>query len=169
MLGELVRWRVVGSRCSASRAKQFFESAVDDVALPNPRFESSYRRLFGDGVAMGDRSEAFFSAFYRRFLANSEIAELFEHVDMDRQAEMLRRSLFTLASFYVLDDASPELRRLAEVHERLGLRPHLFDFWLQCLLDTVKEFDPCCDEATLLAWGWALAPGITYIRIVLDK
>jgi hemoglobin-like flavoprotein len=138
------------------------------VALPNPRFEASYERLFGGEVAMGGKGAAFFESFYQRFLTDPEIARLFERADMKRQREMLRRSLFTLVSFYVLDEVSPELKRIAEVHHRLGLKPGMFDWWMQCLLDTVGEFDPQCDEATLLAWGWAMAPGITYIRIVLD-
>lgn len=117
---------------------------------------------------MGGKGAAFFESFYQRFLTDPEIARLFERADMKRQREMLRRSLFTLVSFYVLDEVSPELKRIAEVHHRLGLKPGMFDWWMQCLLDTVGEFDPQCDEATLLAWGWAMAPGITYIRIVLD-
>lgn len=113
---------------------------------------------------MGQQSDAFFTAFYRRFLVNPEVAARFARVDMRRQVEMMRRSLFQLASFYVLGETSSAMTRLADIHQRLGLASRLFDLWLQALLDTVQEFDDQCDEATLLAWGWAMAPGITFIR-----
>lgn len=134
------------------------------MALPNPRFEASYERIFGADVAMGQQSEAFFTAFYQRFLLNPDVAARFAGVDMRRQVEMMRRSLFQLASFYVLDEPSSAMNHLAEVHQRLGLMSRLFDLWLQALLDTVQEFDDQCDEMTLLAWAWAMTPGITFIR-----
>lgn len=134
------------------------------MALPNPRFEASYERIFGADVAMGQQSEAFFMAFYQRFLLNPEVTARFAGVDMRRQAEMMRRSLFQLASFYVLGEPSSTMNRLAEVHQRLGIVSRLFDLWLQALLDTVQEFDGECDEMTLLAWAWAMTPGITFIR-----
>ena len=140
---------------------------VIDVALPNPRFEASYERIFGSRVAVDERSNAFFSAFYRRFLAHPGVAVLFARVDMRRQEDMLRKSLFQLATYYVLGEVTAELQRLAAVHRRLGLDPQLFDVWMQALLDTVAEFDPNCDDATRLAWGWAMAPGITYLRLNL--
>ena len=138
------------------------------MALPNPRFEASYERLFGGDVAMAGRGDVFFRAFYRRFLGLPDVARLFAGVDMARQVEMLRKSLFILASYYVLGEVSPELKRIAAVHQRIGLSSRMFDDWMRCLLDTVAEFDPETDEATLLAWGWALAPGITYIRLAMD-
>ncbi len=134
------------------------------MALTNPRFEASYERIFGADVAMGHQSEAFFTAFYERFLQNPEVAARFAGLDMRRQVEMMRRSLFQLASFYVLGEPSSAMNRLAEVHQRLDLASRLFDVWLQALLDTVQEFDDQCDEMTLLAWAWAMAPGITFIR-----
>ena len=134
------------------------------MALTNPRFEASYERIFGADVAMGQQSEAFFTAFYQRFLLNPEVTARFAGVDMRRQVEMMRRSLFQLASFYVLGEPSSAMNRLAEVHQRLDLASRLFDVWLQALLDTVQEFDDQCDEMTLLAWAWAMAPGITFIR-----
>jgi truncated hemoglobin YjbI len=137
------------------------------VALPNPRFEVSYERIFGADVAMGQQSEAFFTAFYARFLLDPEVAARFAGLNMRRQVEMMRRSLFQLASFYVLGEPSSAMSRLSEVHQRLDLAPGLFDVWLQALLDTVQEFDDQCDEATRLAWAWAMTPGITFIRLSL--
>ncbi|MCP5180401.1 MAG: globin [Pseudomonadales bacterium] len=138
------------------------------MSLPNPRFESSYERLFGDNIAVGEEADPFFVAFYERFLRDPAVAGLFSRVDMRRQAQMVRKSLFQLASYYVLGDASAELKRIAALHRRVGLQPGMFDAWMAALLETVRQFDPECDEATLLAWGWAMAPGITYIRLHME-
>ena len=40
---------------------------------------------------------------------------------------------------------------------------------MQALIDTAAEFDPEFEEATELAWCWALAPGIAYMRLKLTE
>jgi truncated hemoglobin YjbI len=133
--------------------------------MDNPRFDASYSRLFGDSIATDDAADAFFAAFYRRFLDSPDIAELFSGTDMRRQTVMLRKSFFHLAGFYVTSSPSGELARMARVHHRLGISADLYDQWLTCLIDTVAEFDPQCDEATRLAWRLALTPGITFMKL----
>ena len=137
------------------------------MGLSNPRFEESYGRLFGSDVGIGSTGDPFFAAFYRRFLASPEIAGMFEATDMDKQIKMLKKSLFQLVTFYVTAEPSAELQRLAEVHANIGIKPEMFDEWLTALLATVREFDAEADEATELAWAWALTPGITYMRLAL--
>ena len=135
--------------------------------LTNPHFEASYERLFGDDVRMADSSDAFFRAFYRRFLTYDDVAALFSDTDMQAQVQMLKRSLFYLVSLYVTGTPSPELERLAERHKSLGVSGDMFDKWLAALLDTVLDYDTEADETTRLAWAWALTPGITYMRLAL--
>ena len=137
------------------------------MALPNPKFEASYGRLFGTDVGLGGVGDQFFTAFYERFLASPDVADLFQGTDMSAQVQMLKRSLFHLATFYITGEPSSELKRLAELHGKLKLGGGLFDDWLRALMETVKEFDPQADEATELAWAWALTPGITYMRMAL--
>lgn len=136
----------------------------DGTGAANARFEASYRRLFGGRIAADD-ADPFFETFYRRFLADREVAARFRGTDMRRQAAMLRKSFFHLAGFYVTHAPSSELHRMAAVHDRLGLDPRLYDRWLDCLVETVAQHDPECDEATELAWRLALTPGITYMKL----
>ena len=135
--------------------------------LANPRFEDSYARLFGPNVSIDESSDAFFVEFYNQFLASPEIARRFANTDMARQIAMLKRSLFQLTSYYVTSSPSAELKRLAEFHRDLNITVEMFDAWLEALIQTVDAMDEEADEATLLAWAWALTPGITYMRIAL--
>jgi hemoglobin-like flavoprotein len=131
----------------------------------NPLFDASYERLFGDEVGTNEESDAFFSAFYVRFLAKPEISEFFRETDMTRQISMLRRSFFQIAAFYVTCEPSAELERIALIHSRLGLEPSQYDIWLDALIETLRDMDAQCDLSTELAWRWALTPGITYMKL----
>lgn len=135
------------------------------MAIFNPRFEDSYARLFGPGVTLDEHADAFFIEFYRRFLASERVGALFAHTDMNRQIAMLKHSLFYIVSYYVTNSPSAELNRLSEFHRGLELEVDMFDEWLDALIHTVAESDPEADEATLLAWCWAMTPGITYMRL----
>lgn len=84
---------------------------------------------------------------------------------MARQTVMLRKSFFHLVGFYVTNNPSGELDRIARRHCDLGIRAAHYDRWLDCLMATVTEFDPAADPATELAWRWALAPGITFMKL----
>ena len=59
-----------------------------------------------------------------------------------------------------------ELERIAQVHNRLGIADAFYDLWLDALVSAVREYDEQADEATELAWRWALTPGITYMRLL---
>ena len=138
------------------------------MALANPRFEESYARIFGHGIHMDDSADEFFQSFYVNFLDKPGIATLFANTDIERQVGMLKTSLFQLVSYYVVGEPTAELDRLALVHRRVGIESDMFDTWMQALLDTAADFDAQYDEATGLAWCWALAPGIAYMRLMLN-
>ena len=133
--------------------------------LKNPLFDASYARLFGGDVTMDERSDSFFERFYRHFLRDPDINELFRETDMSRQVVMLRRSFFQLAAFYVTNTPSAELERIGFIHYRLGVTNDHFDQWLDALVQTVAEIDAECDPCTELAWRWAMTPGITYLKL----
>jgi truncated hemoglobin YjbI len=135
------------------------------MALPNPRFEASYERIFGHGISMDEGADEFFHAFYDHFLQDPNIAEMFVDTDRQRQVVMLKKSLFQLVTYYVVGEPNAELDRLAEAHDRLGVDPNAFDVWMQALVETAEQFDSEFDEATQLAWCWALAPGVAYMRL----
>jgi len=131
----------------------------------NTLFDESYTRLFGDDVGIHEAANTFFERFYYHFLQDPEVDELFRKTDMPRQVSMLRKSFFQLAAFYVTNAPSAELERLAFIHDRLGIADAHYDRWLDALVETVKEQDSDCDLATELAWRWALAPGLTYMKL----
>ncbi|NKC00040.1 MAG: globin [Pseudomonadales bacterium] len=137
--------------------------------MANPKFEDSYGRLFGPNVSIDETADPFFAEFYRRFLEVSAIGALFTDTDMARQIAMLKHSLFHLVSYYVANYPSAELERLATFHKGINVSAEMFDDWLEALIGTVKALDPEADEATLLAWCWALTPGITYMRMRISE
>jgi truncated hemoglobin YjbI len=140
--------------------------------LSNPKFEASYCRLFSTEVVgiIGESPaiDTFFVEFYRLFLSDKNVSKFFANSDMTHQIGMLKRSLFQLTSCWVLGKPSSELVRLAELHSKLKISPDLLDIWLEALLDTIAAADPEYDEATRLAWCWALAPGIFYMKSFLQ-
>ena len=138
------------------------------MALANPRFEESYARIFGHGIHMDDSADEFFQSFYVNFLDKPGIAALFASTNIERQVGMLKTSLFQLVSYYVVGEPTAELDRLALLHRRVGIDSDMFDVWMQALLDTTADFDTQYDETTALAWCWALAPGIAYMRLMLN-
>jgi hemoglobin-like flavoprotein len=129
-------------------------------------FEESYTRVFGSSVGITPKGEAFFRRFYERFFAASpRVVELFKRTDMDRQVQMLKRSLYQIIALHVTGMITDYLREIAERHRVLGIEAEFYDLWLDCLMETVREFDPQCDLTTELAWRLAVTPGITYMKL----
>lgn len=118
-----------------------------------------------------DRDE-FLDAFYEAFISKSdEIAAKFAKTDMQRQKEMLYRSLHHMVDFSVQRQASEDLRKIAERHSvsQIDIEPGLYDIWLASLIETVQLFDPLFTEEIELAWRVVLAPGIVYMKFKYDK
>ena len=130
-------------------------------------FDESYDRV----LLASPAGIEFFEAFYRRFLKSStEVRILFRNTDMAAQRHMLKKSFFSLVAFYASGTIDDVLRRIAYLHsaEQLNIKPHLYDLWLECLIDTVSAYDPeFCDEVEL-AWRLVLSPGITYMKFGYD-
>ncbi|MCR8913281.1 globin [Marinobacter panjinensis] len=109
----------------------------------------------------------FFEAFYQRFLISSaEVRWLFRNTDMVAQRSMLKKSFYSLISFYASGSVDDVLHRTAYLHSasQLDIKPHLYDLWLECLIETVSDFDPYFDDDVELAWRLILSPGITYMK-----
>ncbi|MEO9699699.1 globin, partial [Marinobacter alexandrii] len=101
-------------------------------------FDASFRRV---QVPSGKRV-SFFEAFYRNFLMSSpQVRVLFRNTDMAVQRRMLKKSFFSLVSFYASGTVDDVLRKTAEMHSarQLNIDPYLYDLWLECLIDTVRE------------------------------
>ncbi|BES70070.1 globin [Marinobacter nanhaiticus D15-8W] len=130
-------------------------------------FDESYNRVL---LATPENTE-FFEAFYQRFLRSSpEVRQLFRNTDMAGQRRMLKKSFFSLVAFYASGAIDNVLRRIAYIHSarELNIKPYLYDLWLECLIDTVKAYDPECRDEVELAWRLILSPGITYMKFGYD-
>lgn len=131
-------------------------------------FTASLSRAFGDERQQRD----FMTRFYELFTeASPEIAERFRGTDMERQKEMLARSIHEMVDFSTSRAASEHLRRTAERHDRKhrDIPPALYDLWLDCLVATVREFDTRFNDEIELAWRVVLAPGVAYMKFRYDR
>lgn len=112
-------------------------------------------------------SYAFFEEFYNNLTTSNPVfAELFQQTDMDRQIKMLMQSITHITSFSATLEATEELIRLARLHggDKLDLPAEYYDYWLECLLETVREKDSAFDEHVEKAWRLVMTPGIEYMK-----
>ena len=115
-------------------------------------------------------SPLFLTSFYERFVDSSdEVREKFAHTDFEKQTKMLADSLLVLAVAAQGRQDSPSwdaLPRLAARHSKaqLDIAPHLYDLWLECLIQAVKDSDPQFSPNVEHAWRETLAVGIAYMK-----
>ena len=59
-----------------------------------------------------------------------------------------------------------KLQALAESHSRgkLDIKPHLYNYWLEALLSTIRKHDAEMDQSGLEAWRRVLNKGIEVIK-----
>jgi hemoglobin-like flavoprotein len=111
---------------------------------------------------------AFFERFYQIFIASSpKVAAKFAQTDFERQMKALEASLHLMIKA-VRDDRSgmdAYLKDLADRHScrDLNIGSEFYDYWLDSLLATVKEFDPAYDESVRDAWERVMLVGIEYM------
>ena len=109
----------------------------------------------------------FFDRFYERFLGSSdEISGKFHEVDFEKQNRALRDAFYLLFSAMVSEpDAWQQLELRARRHSRndLDIQPWMYAVWLDCLLETIREFDPAIDAQTEAAWRDVMAIGIKFM------
>ena len=126
-------------------------------------FTKSYNRALGaekDG-------KSFLEEFYNRFASSSEeVAKKFEGVDMEKQQQVVRDSLYHMVNCYRQRKINNEIIGIAVQHNRvnLNIRPELYDLWLECLIDTARIFDDEFDKFVELSWRIVMSMGITYMK-----
>ncbi|MFO0683750.1 MAG: globin [Sandaracinus sp.] len=124
-----------------------------------PVFENSLTRCLA--------SPTFLKRFYARFMAaHPDIAQRFQHTDLDKQVRVLRASLYMmLRAAAGHEDGIAHLRDVGRTHGARNLDIHaaLYDTWLDSLIAVAREVDTTFDDATEHAWRENLAPCITAI------
>jgi len=117
-------------------------------------FQSSLERCLADLT--------FTQRFYARFvLSSDEVAARFAHVDLKRQANVLRVSLYlVLRAAMGHGDGLEHLEEVARTHSKRGydIPPHLYDHWLECLIAAARETDPRFDAEHEGHWRNCLVP-----------
>ena len=129
-------------------------------------FNDSYER-----VMYGPVREAFFTAFYERLIASSdEAARKFRQTDMNAQVRMLQASIAILLSYYTTGHQDQYLLRLAERHSKSSadISPGLYAVWLDCLLETVRQFDSNFSDQVATAWRTVFSKGIEFMTSRYD-
>ncbi len=112
--------------------------------------------------------EDFFDSFYQRFINSSDDAKaMFANTDMQNQKKMLQNSLYMMiAAPSGLEKASTHIEHIAKSHSRAGygVKPELYDLWLDCLLETAKEYDKEYEPVVESAWKQTLEAGIKLMK-----
>jgi len=123
---------------------------------------------FDQSLARCNGTAGFLDRFYERFLAMSpKVAEKFRNTDFVRQKRALRASfhIMLLAAGDGEDGAERHLGSLAKSHGRneIDVGAEFYDYWLDSLLATVREFDNAWDHDVESAWEQVMGVGIQYL------
>lgn len=135
-------------------------------------FHESYERIMGPQIQINEQGQRFFDYFYGHFIENNPAAKkAFRNTDMERQKQMLRKSLLFMANFSCCQEGTEFMGRIAQTHSRkqYDIAPELYDQWLNCMVDTVRKFDPLFNDNVEIAWRLSLAPGISYMKHMYPK
>lgn len=118
--------------------------------------------LFHASLDRASANPVFLDAFYDGFMLRSdEIKAYFEHTDMGRLKRKLKSSLHMMS---LLVDRSPGIEmyiaHLSRVHNGYNIPAHLYDIWLDALIDAVRRCDLSFDQRTEEVWRRVLGEGI---------
>ncbi len=131
-------------------------------------FNDSYERVSN----MGENNSLFFDCFYEKFIGSStEIADKFKNTDMKKQKLMLRSSILYIMQLFSTHELHEYMEEIAIKHNKkhLNIQPELYDVWIECLIDTVRELDPYFNDHVELSWRMVFSPGITYMKFKYSK
>ena len=123
--------------------------------------------IFHDSFARCQVNRKFLSIFYEIFIsADKSVLEKFEGVDMERQKNMLLRSLSMIMLSSQGDGAADVyLGRVARRHAKkdLDVGPDLYQLWLDSLLEAVEQVDPQFSPQVKQSWEEVMSYGIDYM------
>lgn len=124
--------------------------------------------LFNDSLERCTGGHRFLDRFYELFVASSaEVAAKFANTDFRIQKAAVKSSLYTImSSIEQKPEGNVHLERIAARHSRnaLDIGPHLYDQWLECLVQAVRECDPLFGEEVEQAWRRVMRVGIEFLK-----
>lgn len=105
-----------------------------------------------------------FDSFYAIFFAKSpDIPPMFAKTDMERQKQDAMASVLMALRLASGDSIARQyIREIAETHSRhgYGIRPGLYDLWLDALCEAVAKHDPHYTAELEHCWRQAMRPAI---------
>jgi hemoglobin-like flavoprotein len=131
-------------------------------------FSDSYQRVLG----REGNSDQFFQMFYDTFISSSEeVAEKFKNTDMEKQRRLLAESFIRMFNFYLQRTPGHYIEKIALSHSRknLDIAPHLYDLWVDAIIQTVKQMDRQFDENVERTWREVLSVGINFMKSKYDQ
>jgi len=126
-------------------------------------FDFSFRRSRGNAV----NGVPFRDAFMDNLLRSSpEVAQKMVQGDQETFRVTLMLSIDHLARCYKSSEPSAILQGVARRQSRgaRNIEPHLYEFFLRALLETVQLYDPKYSEEVGKAWEVVLRPGLEYMK-----
>ncbi len=131
--------------------------------MATPELES-----FDDSLARCYASPRFLERFYELFIeASPEARAKFAHTDLAQQRRMLKASLvLMMLAAGGKTEGMAHMERIAGVHSKghYDIPAALYDIWLDCLVQSVREFDPEYTDEMGATWRRVLAPGIEFMK-----
>lgn len=125
--------------------------------------ETEYTQVFNDSFQRCTEDPAFLGRFYQIFLSSCpEAKKHFQNTDMQVQKKVMLKSL----AYMIHANIHPEsISRTAINHDKhhLNISPHLYEFWLDSMIEAVRITDEYFDENVGQAWRETLRPGINYM------
>jgi hemoglobin-like flavoprotein len=124
--------------------------------------------VFNDSLEQCTSTRRFLDRFYELFISSSpEVAAKFANTDLRVQKASVKVSLYMImASIQQKPEGKVHLERIAARHSRaaLDIGPHLYDQWLDCLIQAVREYDPTFRAETEQAWRRVMRVGIEFLK-----
>ena len=128
-----------------------------------------YQQLFNDSFQTCYNDPHFIDRFYEAFLSSSEeVRSKFAHTEMKKQKKMLKQSL----AYMIAAKTKPRAISTAAIrHDKkhLNISPHLYSFWLEGMIEAIRQTDQKFCQDTENAWRETLQPGIDYMIAVYNK
>jgi hemoglobin-like flavoprotein len=115
----------------------------------------------------------FLDRFYEIFLASHPtIGPMFAHTNMARQKGLLRAGL-TMVVMHAQGNSfgTRSLDKIAESHSKKNwnINPSLYPFWVNSLIQTIREVAPQMSPALEAEWRKTLEAGVNYIAAGYNK
>jgi hemoglobin-like flavoprotein len=124
--------------------------------------------VFNDSLERCTSTRRFLDRFYELFVSSSpEVAAKFANTNLRVQKASVKVSLYMImASIQQKPEGQVHLERIAARHSRaaLDIGPHLYEQWLDCLIQAVREYDPDFRDETEQAWRRVMGVGIEFLK-----